>query len=78
MLMPPMFRKPGTKSREVQTRRARNSRARALLQVALWLLICGAVGGALMIMEAHYLGDLIAGTLLRVTVGSVCRRITRM
>jgi membrane-associated phospholipid phosphatase len=31
-----------------------------------------------MIMEAHYLGDLIAGTLLGVTVGSVCRRITRM
>jgi membrane-associated phospholipid phosphatase len=44
----------------------------------MWLLICGAVGGALMIMEAHYLGDLIAGTLLGVTVGSVCRRITRM
>src|SRR4051794_36672866 len=39
MLMPPMFRKPGTKSRQIQTRCARNSRARAILQVAHSILI---------------------------------------
>ena len=44
----------------------------------LWLLVCGAVGGALMIMEAHFLTDLLAGALLGLTVGSVCRRIARM
>lgn len=43
----------------------------------LWLLLCAAVGGALILMEAHYLGDLIAGALLGVTVGAACRRISR-
>jgi len=31
-----------------------------------------------MIMEAHFLTDLLAGALLGLTVGSVCRRIARM
>jgi membrane-associated phospholipid phosphatase len=43
-----------------------------------WLLIYGVVGGALLVMEAHFLGDLIAGTLLGVTVGTACLRISRM
>jgi membrane-associated phospholipid phosphatase len=44
----------------------------------LWLLASGAVGGGLVIMEAHFLSDLLAGALLGVTVGSACRRISRM
>ncbi|WP_165982667.1 phosphatase PAP2 family protein [Dankookia rubra] len=43
----------------------------------LWLLLCAAVGCALMIMEAHFLGDLVAGALLGVTVGAACRHISR-
>ena len=51
--------------------------AYALPLRALWLLLCAAVGCALMIMEAHFLGDLAAGTLLGVTVGAACRRISQ-
>jgi membrane-associated phospholipid phosphatase len=43
----------------------------------LWLLIYGVVGGALLVTEAHFLGDLIAGTLLGVTVGTACLHISR-
>ena len=43
----------------------------------LWLLLCAAVGCALLIMEAHFLGDLVAGTLLGVTVGATCCRISK-
>ena len=51
--------------------------ASALPLGVLWLPLCAAVGGALMIMEAHFLGDLLAGALLGVTVGAACRRISR-
>ena len=39
-----------------------------------WLLGCGAVGGALMGVGAHFLTDLVTGMLLGVTVGACCRR----
>jgi membrane-associated phospholipid phosphatase len=42
-----------------------------------WLSVCLAVGGALMVVGAHFLTDVIAGALLGVTIGAACRRIAR-
>src|SRR3954471_9337122 len=36
----------------------------------VWLSACLAIGGALIVVEAHFVGDLIAGALLGITVGS--------
>ena len=39
-----------------------------------WLLGCAAVGGAMMVVGAHFFTDLVTGMLLGVTIGAICRR----